>query len=135
MRIPRIDVRTATAAVLAGVMAAMAPVGLSAAEHVVPAEALTRQLESESATRAANEQALRALFEASSETLESAGLDAEQAVAGVAALDDAELSRLAERARAFQAEVAAGALNNQQITYILIALGTAIVVLLIVGRD
>lgn len=135
MRIRGIELRAATAAVLAGVMAVTAPAGLSAADHVVPPEALTLQLEADSARRAADEQALQELFLSSRDTLESAGLDADQVTAGVAALDDEDLATLAERARAFQAEVAAGALNNQQITYILIALGTAIIVLLIVGAD
>jgi hypothetical protein len=62
-------------------------------------------------------------------------MDAEQVTAGVATLEDADLSRLAERARSYQADVAAGALNNQQITYILIALGTAVIILVIVAAD
>ena len=137
MRILGIEFRPVVGALLAGVMACMAPAGLAASNHVVPAEALTQHLEAETAQRAADEQALTELFqtESSGKALEAAGLDAERVTAGVAALDDEDLSRLAERARDLQAKVAAGALNNQQITYILIALGTAIIVLLIVGTD
>jgi hypothetical protein len=137
MRILNKQLRAATAAVLAATLAGFAPAGLQAAEHVVPSEALTQRLESDAAQRAADEQALIRLFEAESsqKTLAAAGLDAQQAVAGVSALNADELSRLADRARAYQADVAAGALNNQQITYILIALGTAVIILVIVAAD
>jgi hypothetical protein len=137
MRILTKQLRPAVAAVLAGLMAGFAPAGLRAAEHIVPAEALTLRLEASSAQRAADEKALTDLFaaESSRKALASAGLDAQQVTAGVAALGSDELSRLAERARALQSDVAAGALNNQQITYILIALGTAVIILVIVAAD
>lgn len=135
MRILGSELRPALAAVLASAMVCMAPAGLSAAEHVVPAESLAQRLEADAAQRLADEQALRDLFqsETSRKTLEAVGLHAEQVSAGVAALGAEDLSRLAERARAFQSEVAAGALDNQQITYILIALGTAVIILVIVA--
>ena len=47
-------------------------------------------------------------------------------------LSDEELARLAARTDKVQRDMAAGALNNQQITYILIALGTAVLVLILV---
>jgi hypothetical protein len=135
MRFSRIDFRPALAVVLTGALTGVALAGPRAAEHVVPAEALTQSLEARSAARAADERTLQDVLgeDAARKTLEAAGLDAQQVTAGVAALDDEELAGLAERARAFQAEAAAGALNNQQITYILIALGTAVIVLIIVG--
>ena len=43
-----------------------------------------------------------------------------------------ELAKLAVQTRQVQSDFAAGALTNQQITYILIALGTAVVVLIAV---
>ena len=126
----------ALAAVLAGLVAGFAPAGL-AAEHVVQAETLTQRLEAETARRAADERALQDLFtsEKAGKALAAAGLDAKQLSEGVLTLADEDLSRLAERARQFQADVAAGALNNQQITYILIALGTAVIILVIVAAD
>ncbi|MEZ5364075.1 MAG: hypothetical protein R2748_17480 [Bryobacterales bacterium] len=118
-------------------MAAVAPVDLRAAEHVVPSETLTQRLEAGAAQRAADEEALRGLFssESARKTLAASGVDADEAVNGVAALSNDDLSKLAERARAYQADVAAGALNNQQITYILIALATAVIILVIVAAD
>jgi len=135
MRILGIELRPMLAAALAATMASAAPGIASAAEHIVPDQEMTQRLEASSVQRAENERALQRLFSASQDTLEAAGLDAEQVSAGVAALGDEDLSRLAERARTFQSEVAAGALNNQQITYILIALGTAVIVLILVGAD
>ncbi len=137
MRIPRFQLRRAVAAVLVGAITGLAPTGLTAAEHVVPAEALVETLEADAAARVANEAALQSVFESESarKVLHGAGLEPVQVSKGVVALDDDDLAHLAERARAFEAEVAAGALNNQQITYILIALGTAVIVLLLVGTD
>jgi hypothetical protein len=137
MRILNKQLRSASAGVLAGWIACFAPAGLQAAEHVVPSEALTQRLEADSARRAANEQTLEGLFaaESSRKVLAAAGLDAQQVSAGVSALGDQDLARLAERARSFQTEVAAGALHNQQITYILIALGTAVIILVLVAAD
>jgi hypothetical protein len=51
----------------------------------------------------------------------------------VSFLSDEELARLAARATRIENDFAAGALNNQQITYILIALATAVVILVIVA--
>jgi hypothetical protein len=44
-----------------------------------------------------------------------------------------ELARLAEKTNQIQNDFAAGSLTNQQLTYIVIALGTAVLVLLIVA--
>ncbi len=50
----------------------------------------------------------------------------------VAMLSDDELARLAATADKAQADFAAGALSNQELTYIVIALGTAVLILVIV---
>ncbi|MCB1020699.1 MAG: hypothetical protein KDC27_12280 [Acidobacteria bacterium] len=137
MRIFTTQLRSGLAVVLAGLMAAVAPVDLRAAEHVVPSDALTQRLEAGAAQRAADEAALRGLFgsEAARKTLAASGVNADEAVNGVAALSNEDLAKLADRARAYQADVAAGALTNQQITYILIALATAVIILVIVAAD
>jgi hypothetical protein len=135
MRILGIELRPALAAVLAATLLSVTSGIAAPAEHIVPAQEMTQQLEASSAQRAADEQALQQLFSEGNDTLQAAGLDAQQVVAGVSALDNEDLSGLAERARAFQQEVAAGALNNQQITYILIALATAVIILVIVAAD
>jgi len=47
-------------------------------------------------------------------------------------LSDEELARLAARTEKVRKDFAAGALTNQQITYIIIALATALIVVIIV---
>lgn len=62
--------------------------------------------------------------------LKSAHLDPVQIKRAVPSLSNQELARLASRADKAQKNFAAGALTNLQITYILIALGTAVIVLI-----
>ena len=61
------------------------------------------------------------------------GVD-DQVTAALPLLGDEELAQLASRAERAQADFAAGALSNQEITYILIALATAVIILVIVAR-
>ena len=69
--------------------------------------------------------------EQASKALKSAHLDPVQVKKAVPSLNDQELARLASRADKAQKDFAAGALTNQQITYILIALATAVIVLIL----
>jgi len=48
-------------------------------------------------------------------------------------LNDQELARLAARAEKANSDFAAGSLTNQELTYIVIALGTAVLILVIVA--
>ncbi len=58
-------------------------------------------------------------------------LDSERVQKAVSTLNFDELAKLAAQTRQVQSDFAAGALTNQQITYILIALGTAVIVLVL----
>lgn len=62
--------------------------------------------------------------------LKSAHLDPVQIKRAVPSLGDQELAQLASKADKAQENFAAGALTTTQITYILIALGTAVLVLI-----
>jgi hypothetical protein len=62
--------------------------------------------------------------------LKASNLDLQKVETAVSFLSDDELAKLAMQSREMQRDVAAGALNNQQITYILIALVTAVIVIL-----
>jgi hypothetical protein len=62
----------------------------------------------------------------------AAHLDLDRVQKGVSTLNSDELAKLAVQTRQVQSDFAAGALTNQQITYILIALGTAVIVLILV---
>ena len=71
--------------------------------------------------------------EPGAKALGAARLDPEKVERAVALLDDNELARLAASAVKVQNDFAAGALTNQQLTYIVIALATAVIILVIVA--
>jgi len=56
----------------------------------------------------------------------------ERIMQAASVLSDDELARLAENARGIEADFTAGALSNQELTYIVIALGTAVLILVII---
>jgi hypothetical protein len=65
--------------------------------------------------------------------LKAGKVDYKKVDKAVAVLSPDELARLAEKTNRIQQDFAAGALTNQELTYIVIALGTAVLVLLIVA--
>ena len=65
--------------------------------------------------------------------LKDARIDPERVEKAASTLSSEELSRLATRTQSIQADFAAGALNNQELTYIIIALATAVLILVIVA--
>jgi hypothetical protein len=65
------------------------------------------------------------------QTLNASNLDAQKIEKAVAVLDDEELSQLAGRVQAAQKEIVGGALSNQELTYIVIALAAAVLVLVL----
>src|SRR5262249_99802 len=67
--------------------------------------------------------------------LKSGKIDYRKVDKAVATLSPEELARLAAKTNEIQTDFAAGALTNQQLTYIVIALGTAVLVLLIVAAE
>ena len=101
---------------------------------VVSQDELKQALADAAKTRKENLDQVRTFFssEQAREAFKSAHLDSERVQKAVSSLDDNELSKLANQTRHIQNDFAAGALTNQQITYILIALGTAVIVLILV---
>lgn len=104
----------------------------AAESHVVPLSELNQRAVAAAEQRKRNLAELDRFFSSGSAALKAAGIDGTQVRQAAAMLNDDELSRMAAQARKARTDFAAGALSNQQITYILIALGTALVVLLIV---
>jgi len=108
---------------------------LRAAEsHVVSPTELQQATLSVAHTRQQNITRVEKFFSSqrAEKALKSAHLDPVQIKKAVPTLSNQELARLASRADKAQKNFAAGSLTNQQITYILIALGTAVVVLIAV---
>jgi hypothetical protein len=103
-------------------------------EHVVKPADLQRALVAAAQARVDNLSKLENFFasEPGQRALRLAGAASEKVEMALPLLDDEELARLAALAERAQADFEAGALNNQQITYILIALGTAVFILLLV---
>jgi hypothetical protein len=104
--------------------------------HAVPLTELHRDAAATTASRQADLEKVGRFFssEAAKKALRSVKLDGDQVKAALPLLGDEELARLASRAERAQADFAAGALSNQEITYILIALATAVIILVIVAR-
>ena len=104
-------------------------------EHVVSTEELNRQAVAASATRQANRVALEKFLSSkpARQAVRQANLSQEQVTRAVSVLTDDELASLAARAQQAQSDVAAGALSNLHLTYIVIALVTAVVILVIVA--
>jgi hypothetical protein len=108
---------------------------LSATEHVVPRARLHDAIaKHQSAQREDRAELMRLLSRPEAKAaLASAGMEFRRVEQAVATLDEETASRLAERARQANQDFAAGALSNQMLTYIVIALGTAIIVLIAVS--
>ena len=70
--------------------------------------------------------------EPAEKALQTVHLSGSQIRTAIASLDNEELARLAARAEKANSDFAAGALTNQELTYIVIALGTAVLILVIV---
>ena len=127
-------IRTILTVVMIAALGAAGTSILLAQEHVVSAADLQSELSKSAATREANLAKVRNFLssEPARKALKSAKIDQQKVEKAVPYLSDEELARLAARTDKVQRDMAAGALNNQQITYILIALGTAVLVLILV---
>jgi hypothetical protein len=106
---------------------------LQATEHIVSAADLHRQVRSAQSRRQAGLQQIRGLLrsDSSRSVLEASNLDAGQVEKAVGFLSDEEVAQLASRIQGIERDVAAGALSNQELTYIVIALVAAVVVLIV----
>ena len=107
---------------------------LVAGDHVVASSELHQQLVGAAQARQTNISKIEHFLshDAVQKAIRTAGMDSTKVSKAVSVLGDEELARLAARASKVESDFAAGALTNQQITYILIALATAVIVLLIV---
>jgi biopolymer transport protein ExbB/TolQ len=65
--------------------------------------------------------------------LASTGLKSSKIEKAIPQLSDEELARLARQTDKIQNDLAAGALTNEQLTYVIIALATAVLILIIVA--
>jgi hypothetical protein len=105
-------------------------------DHIVSTGDLQKAVRASVRTRQDNLAKIDQFFaaEPARKAFETVKLDPVKVSQAVSFLSDEELARLAAQADKVQRDVAAGALTNQQITYILIALATAVIILVIVAR-
>jgi len=107
---------------------------LAEENHVVTKGDIQQELVKHSSDRQASLGTLERLFfrPEVAGTLEKTVGSPKRILQAAAVLSDDELARLAEKARSIDRDFAAGALSNQELTYIVIALGTAVLILVII---
>ena len=117
------------------VSALLIPQFLMAQTSAVSSSELQQAITAAAQTRQKNLDDVRSFFasEHVRAALKSGKLDYRKVDKAVATMSPEELARLAEKTTQIQTDFAAGSLTNQQLTYIVIALGTAVLVLLIVA--
>ncbi len=125
--------RRAAAILAAASLAAVS--GLAQEAHVVPLGELHAAAVAAGDQRQENISKLERFFtgETAEKALETVRLNGRQVRDAIASLDNQELARLAARAEKANSDFAAGSLTNQELTYIVIALGTAVLILVIVA--
>ncbi len=101
-------------------------------EHLVSPADLRNDLAAKEASRSEQVRKVTEFFDRESAVMKAAGLNVSEVKSAVAALDDASLAELGQRTAAIEAEVSGGSLNNEQLTYVVIALAAAVLVLVIV---
>ena len=113
----------------------LAAAPLPAADHLIPSADMRQQLTDREQSRSEKVDQLTEFFQspAASQALAKAGIDAGKISKAVSSLDNESLESLTAHALDAQRDLSAGALNNQQLTYIIIALGTAVLILVIVA--
>ncbi|HEX5482554.1 MAG TPA: PA2779 family protein [Terriglobia bacterium] len=105
----------------------------SAQDHVVSRSDLHHAMVKSASARANNLAQVERFFRAVpvEKSLKGTGISLQQVQQAIPSLSDQELAQLARRTTKLQNDFAAGALTNQQLTYIVIAIATALVVILI----
>ena len=107
---------------------------LFADDHAVTAADLHQALVDSATTRQTNVETVQKFFksEVVQKTLGHQIVNAAKVEKAIPLLNDEELGRLAAQCQRVESDISAGELNNQEMTYILIALATAVIILVLV---
>src|SRR5262245_1769338 len=121
--------------VFALVFALLTPQFVAAQAPSVSSSELQEAMTAAAQTRQKNLADVRSFFSSqpARTALKTGKIDYKKIDKAVAVLSPDELARLSDKTNRIQQDFAAGALTNQELTYIVIALGTAVLVLLIVA--
>ncbi|MBI4165591.1 MAG: hypothetical protein HY508_07650 [Acidobacteria bacterium] len=108
---------------------------LRADDHIVSSADLHKELAASAQARKENLEKVQTFFASPAvrKALASARMDGGKVQRAVPSLSDDELARLAQQTDRVQQDFVAGALSNQDLTYIVIALAAAVLVLIIVA--
>jgi len=111
------------------------PQTLAAQRQAVSPSELQEAIRDAAKTRQKNRDDVQAFFssEPARKALKSSRINYQRVQTAVATLSPDELSRLAARTNQLQQDFAGGVLNNQEMTYAIIALGVAVLVLIVVA--
>jgi ABC-type ATPase with predicted acetyltransferase domain len=125
-------IRALIASVLIGVLST--PLDLVAADHVVRPAEIQKAIVARAQERQANLSLVEGFFSRgpAARALQSVPTVRGLVDRAVPRLDDQELAQLAAKVGRIQRDFEAGSLTNQQLTYIVIALATAVIVLILV---
>ena len=128
----RLQTRNAVALVLMTLLPAMT--ALAQESHVVPLTQLHQDAARATEGREANLAKVAGFLssDAARESLRAVKIDGDRVMQALPLLSDEEVARLASRAEQAQSDFSAGALSNLHLTYIVIALATAVIILIIV---
>jgi hypothetical protein len=122
-----------TVATLLVLLMFLQPNALLSQDRVVSPAELRHAIELSAERRHTDAKAVRDFFSSDKvkTTLNAAQLDAQKIEKAVSVMDDEELSQLAGRVQVAQKEMVGGALSNEHLTYIVIALAAAVLVLVL----
>lgn len=114
----------------------LAPGPAVAGDHIVSPADMRAELVGAVQARQANLDKVRSFFstETAARALSLAAVDASRVEHAIPLLSDEELARLAALTDKTRVDFKGGSLTNQQLTYIVIALATAVVILVIVEK-
>jgi hypothetical protein len=137
MKLARISTLFAQAAVPAVLIVLLSyPAGLlaqSPEEHIVSSQTLQKNLETSSATRQANVQALTRFMSTptAEKAMRDAKIDPVQVQKAIPTLSDRELQNLSTRATDTQQKFSAGALSTNMLTLIIVLVAVIIIVAIV----
>ena len=105
----------------------------AAQDHIVPASQLHQALVNAAAARQKNIAEIDQFFSSkpAEEALRRGGINLNEITKAVPSLNDEELAKLASQTSKVQSDFTAGALSNEYLTYIVIAIAAALVVVLV----
>jgi len=121
--------------VLSLVLALVVPQMLQAQSQIVQSSELAAAIQKVAASRRTNLEQVRSFFSSKPvrTALSKTNMTPEKIDKAVASLSDQDLAKIAEKTQKIQADFAAGAMSNQDLTYVVIALGAAVLVLIVVA--